>query len=78
MTVEQLMQVVHAQPFQPFRLNMADGRHLDVRHPDFIARSPQGRTVIVFKPDELFEVVDLLLVASSQILNGKRRPRKTG
>jgi len=73
MTVEQLMQVVHAQPFQPFRLNMADGRPCGDR-----AMKSGCRTVIVFKPDELFEVVDLLLVASSQILNGKRRPRKTG
>jgi len=79
MTREQLVQVMHAQPFQRFRIHLADGRQLDVNHPDFLARSPSGRTAILYKPDETFEVIDLLLVASLEVLNGKaprrRKPR---
>ncbi len=64
MTIDQLLQVIRAQPFKPFRLNLADGRHLEIHHPEFVARSPSGRTAIVYKPDESFEIVDLLLVVS--------------
>ena len=77
MTVEQLQAMQHAQPFRPYRIHMADGRSLDVQHPDFVARSPQGRGIIVYKPDETFEVLDLLLVASLEVLNGQSTPKRT-
>ncbi len=76
MTVEQLIQVLHAQPFRRFRIHLADGRHLDVDHPDFLARSPGGRTAIVYGSDETFEVIDLLLVCSLEVLDGKPRSRR--
>jgi hypothetical protein len=34
--------------------------------------------VIVFKPDETFEVIDLLLVAGFEVLNGQPAPKRTG
>jgi hypothetical protein len=71
-TVEQLIQMQRAQPFRPYRIHMADGRHPDVEHPDFVARSPSGRTIVVYQQDESFEIVDLLLVSSLQVLNGGR------
>jgi len=74
MTIEQLTTVLHAQPFQPFRIHMADGRSVDVAHPDFLSRSPAGRTVIVYKQDETFEIIDMLLVASIETLNGQAKP----
>jgi len=40
---------------------LADSRHLDVEHPEFLAHTPSGRTVMVAKADETFEVIDLLL-----------------
>ncbi len=66
----------HSAPFQPYRIHMADGRYVDVAHPDFLARSPAGRTAVVYKPDETHEVIDLLLVTSLEVLNGKRKPRR--
>ena len=38
--------------------------------------SPVGRTVIVWQPDGSFEVVDLLLVASILVRDGKTRARR--
>ena len=78
MTVEQLLTVQHAQPFRPYRIHMADGRSLDVHHPDFVARAPTGRGIIVYKLDDTFEVVDLLLVASLEVLNGQSVQKRTG
>lgn len=71
MNVEQFQTVQRAQPFRPYRIHMADGRSLDVHHPDFVARTPTGRTIIVYKPDDTFEVVDLLRVAALEVLDGQ-------
>jgi hypothetical protein len=80
MTIEQLRKMHEARPFQPFRIHMADGRHLDVVHPEFLAHSPSGRTISVATPDDVFEVIDLLLVTSLEpITDGvKGRGRKRG
>ncbi|TWT42207.1 hypothetical protein RAS1_33370 [Phycisphaerae bacterium RAS1] len=70
MNIESIVEVLHAQPFKPFRLHLSSGRSLEVHHRDFIARSPAGRSVIVYKPDESFEVVDLRLIESVEVGNG--------
>jgi hypothetical protein len=62
MTVEQLKNVLQAQPFQPFTIHMGDGRTILVKHRDFISRSPTGRTVIVHGDDDSFSILDLLLI----------------
>lgn len=67
MTIEQLRNVHHAQPYRPFTIHMGDGRSFYVKHPDFISRSETGRTVIVHGPDESFNVLDLLLVTELEV-----------
>lgn len=64
MTVEQLRKMHQAKPFQPFEINLADGRALPVEHPEFLAITPPGRTIGVGLADGTIEVVDLLLVTS--------------
>lgn len=76
MTTEQLTQHIRAVPFRPFRIHLADGRHLDVKHSDFIARSPGGRTAVVYTGRETTETIDLLLVASLETINGSRRRQR--
>jgi hypothetical protein len=78
MTIEQLKRFEQARPFQPFRIHMADGRHLDVKHPEHFARTQGGRTLFVSTGDEAFEIIDLLLVTSLERLNGKRGSRQAG
>jgi hypothetical protein len=75
MTVEQFVHFLRAEPFRRFRIHLADGRHLDVEHPDFVARSPSGRTAIVYKPDETFEGINLLLISSLEARDGKPHRR---
>ena len=75
MTTEQLRKIHQARPFKPFRVHLADGRQLDVSHPEFLAHSPTGRTIMIANPDESFEVVDLLLVVSLEVGNGKLKRR---
>jgi hypothetical protein len=76
MTIEQLRRMHQARPFLPFRVHMADGRHLDVEHPEFLAHTPSGRTVMIARPDEAFEIVDPLLVTSLEPTDGNSRRRR--
>jgi hypothetical protein len=77
MTLEQLILMHQARPFQPFDIFfLADGRSLPAEHPEFLSRSPAGRTIGVGRADGTIEVVDLLLVTSLKPrANGASRRR---
>ncbi len=63
MTADGLIAFMSARPFRPFLIHTADGRSVEVNHPEWIAYAG-GRIALVARPDESFEVIDLLLVAS--------------
>jgi hypothetical protein len=67
MTAEQLRAMREAHPFRPFTIHLADGRTLTVPHRDFVSQSPGGRTIIVYRSDESFSVVDLYLVTELEV-----------
>jgi hypothetical protein len=67
MTSEQLRNVHQAQPFRPFTIHLADGRVFHVPHSEFLARSPSGRTAIIYHADESFSIIDLLLVTEIEV-----------
>lgn len=46
MRAEELNRLHKAQPFRPFRIHLADGRHLDVVHPEFLAYTPMTLLVL--------------------------------
>lgn len=73
MTIEKLREVLRAQPFKPFKIHVADGRNIPVKHPDFLSMSPVARTIHVFHEDGHSEFIDLLLVTSLEIENGHAR-----
>lgn len=72
MASEQFRSTLHSHPFRPFTIRMADGRRFDVAHPDFVAQSPSGRTVVVFQSDDSYSLVDLLLMTELEIHSGGR------
>lgn len=77
MTANQIRKLHQARPFRPFRINLADSRSLDVTHPELLAVNEGGRTIIVVTGDEnLYEVVELLLVTSLEVLNGQAKPQR--
>jgi hypothetical protein len=43
MTFRRIANYVGAEPFRPFRINMASGKTYDIRHPEMIA---VGRTTV--------------------------------
>lgn len=73
MTIEKFQATLHLQPFRPFTIRMADGRTFDAMHPDFVAHSPSGRTVIIMQPDEGYSVLDLLLMTELEVQTANGR-----
>jgi hypothetical protein len=71
MTNEQFRAMLHERPFRPFTIRMADGRSFEVAHPDFVALSRSGRTVIVSYGDDSHSVLDLLLMTELEVSNGQ-------
>ena len=73
MTNELFRATLHQQPFRPFTIRMADGRKFEVTHPDFIAQSPSGRTIIVFDSAENYSVLDLLVMTELEVPSDGRK-----
>jgi hypothetical protein len=71
MTITEFRTMLRAEPFREFTIHLADGRAISVKHRELALPSPSGRTVIVYQPDDSFDVIDLLLVTSLSV-NGER------
>jgi hypothetical protein len=77
MNMEVLRKAVHARPFKPFTIYLADGRRLVVTHPDFVAMSSTGRDATIYAAGEkAADQIDMLLVTriSFRTASLKRRP----
>jgi len=73
MTAKQLREVHQAKPFRPFKLQIADGNEIEVRHPGLMMMTPGGRTVVVAISDDAVKIIDLMLVASIEVGNGRAK-----
>lgn len=62
MDVAGVREALHKQPFQPFTIQLADGRSLPVPHPDFVAINP--RRIVVIEESGSWSVVEPLLIVS--------------
>jgi len=71
MTMEQIRQLYNAVPFKPFVIHLADGRQIPVKHREFMALSPSGRTIVVYQANDAANIIDLLLVTDLEVRNGK-------
>lgn len=73
MTADRFRGLHGALPFRPFVMNLADGRQVQVEHPDYAIASPSGRTVIVYRRDDWFQIVDLMLVTSLDVASEQKQ-----
>jgi hypothetical protein len=68
MTIAELKRAKDVRPFLPFLINMADGRALEIRHPDAVAWGDEnGRFAVCVLPDSSVEVIDVSLATSLSI-----------
>jgi hypothetical protein len=76
MTIDAIKEAVHAEPFRPFKLCLAGGPMVPVAHPDYIAFGPKGRTLVVYREDDSFRILDTMLI--TEIERGSRKAGKAG
>lgn len=67
MTSTQLQAVIRARPFRPFTIRLADGRAVDVPHPEVIAHCAGGGIAAVSLPGDSFAVIDLPSIVSLDV-----------
>ena len=67
MTIEQVRELAHAEPFAPFVIHLSDGRQILVAHQDFISVSQTGRLLHVFHGEGRSSFVDVPLIASLEL-----------
>ena len=76
MKISELRKLYDAEPFQPFMIHMANGRKIAVKHREFMALAPSGRTAYVYHTNDDSEVIDVALVTSIELRknlsNGRR------
>jgi hypothetical protein len=77
MKAETLRRLIEASPFQPFSVNLADGRELKVPHRDFISPSPNYRMLTVWHEDDSCDFVDLMLVIGFHTAPSTRNGQRT-
>ncbi len=58
-----IRKLVHAVPFVPFTIHLADGGQLRVPTVDHIAVPPAGGRIFVFGDDERYDVLSALLIS---------------
>lgn len=69
LTPPQVLSYVKAQPFRPFRLQMASGKSFDIRHPEMVKIGKSFLLVFFFatgEPEvvEQWETASLMLIES--------------
>ena len=62
MTADSIRKELHRTPFIPFVLEVVGGEKFPVQHPDFVAISPTGRTVVVYTEGDQSSVIDIPLI----------------
>ena len=71
MTIEKVRELVHADPFVPFSMRLADGRTIPIVHPDYVAFSQSGRIVCAFHgPNDASTFIDVMLVTALEMNPG--------
>lgn len=77
MKIEDLRTIHQARPFRPFAIHTADGRTFPIPHNEFPAYDPEGTTIVAFRTNHTFSVLDLDLVTELEVLpaNGKSKGR---
>jgi hypothetical protein len=77
MKLDEVRKSLHARPFRPFWIHVADGKRIAVKHEDFVALAPSGREMLVYQENDSYQIVDAMLVTRLEVAtrNGTRKLR---
>ena len=76
MILNDFRQALTKQPFQPFRIILADGRSFTIEHPEFVAMDPRGREVTFYAEDDTQHFIEAMLIAEV-IVSASTEPSQT-
>ena len=60
----QISELMHASPFEPFALVLSSGIRLRIPHPDYIFLHPEKTTVSVAVSDGAFRILNVAHIVS--------------
>ncbi|MDB6040362.1 MAG: hypothetical protein JWM99_4203 [Verrucomicrobiales bacterium] len=66
MKLAEIKEVLHAQPFEPFVIHVADGKTFRIEHQEFAALHPGGRQLVIFTKDGSF-ILNTTLITTIQV-----------
>ena len=71
-----IRELLHATPFQPFVIRMADGQEYRIEHPDCVlAASSEAPHIIIEEPDGSVHFLSVLLVTSIGRVSAAAHPQ---
>jgi hypothetical protein len=77
MNANELKEVYHAAPFQPFDVVLTNGTRVPIQHPEFMAFSRDCRTISVSKLKCGLERIDVeMVIAIDDSPNGSRSSKR--
>ena len=59
MIADQVREFMEEAPFKPFKLHLADGKTVEIDHPDFLAYTRDYQMVIVAMPNGACRAINL-------------------
>jgi hypothetical protein len=68
-----IKEAVHAEPFLPFTIYLADGRSVHVPAADFVSISPRALVVIVWTKQDAQRIIDVHSIAEIEFDRKARR-----
>lgn len=75
MAPDRLRAALQTLPFQPFKVELANGKSIPIIHPDYAHLSPVGRTLIVYgREEEWSETIDVFLITN--LAHGDAKPSR--
>jgi len=77
-TNAQVRLMMTTQPFRPFLVKLADGRQFEVRHPENISCSTNGREVVVHDDAGMHLLEQLLVIELVHVERPASAKRKAG
>lgn len=77
MAPDQVRDALLVLPFRPFHVQIAGGKRVPIKHPDYARLSPSGRTLVVFTNDrDAMEIIDVFLITNLSFNGSKAARRK--
>ena len=68
--IDNVRQLINAEPFVPFTIHTADGSTLRVPTVDHVAVTPGAKRIFVFNDNGSYEVLSPLLIARVSVESG--------